>query len=72
MSSMTSWFELLAIAVALACTYVSYRLCHEGYGLLRLARKRLDQRIARMLIILGYMLAALLALAAVVVISQWF
>ena len=68
----TSWFEFLAIAVALACVYVAYRLCHEGYGLLRLARSRFERRIAIMLIVLGYMLGTLLVLAAVVIASQWF
>jgi hypothetical protein len=68
----TSWFEYFAIAIALGCTYVSYRLCHEGYGLLRLADRRFDSRIAFTLIVLGYMLAALLVLAAIVVVSQWF
>jgi len=68
----TSWFEYFAIVIALGCSYVAYRLCHEGYGLLRLADRRFDYRIACMLIVLGYLLASLLVLAAVVVVSQWF
>lgn len=68
----TSWFEIIVILIALACVYVSYRLCNEGYGLLRLARLRYERRIARMLIVLGYMLGALIVLAGVCIASQWF